>query len=332
MAAVAQLANFRLKVFRAVAEHLSFRRAGEELYLTQPAVTLQIKALEEDVGVPLFDRTGTHVALTAAGSVLLDHVRRVDELLGEAEQAIAALGGTVGGELRIGVSTTIAQYVLPRMLGEFHREYPQVRLAVESGNTEEIVNALGEQRVALGLIEGPARRRDVHEEPFLEDELVLLVPPSHEWADEGSIQVSQLVGAPLLMREQGSGTRRVLELALEKAGLKLKSLRIALELDSTEAIKSAVEAGLGVGFASRWAAYKEVDMGMLRVVEISGLRMPREFTLVYPSGPAPGGAAGAFRRFALERRNMLVPKVTATKQARPSGADGRNKSAAHKRR
>jgi DNA-binding transcriptional LysR family regulator len=329
MAAVAQLANFRLKVFRAVAEHLSFRRAGEELYLTQPAVTLQIKALEEDLGVPLFDRTGTQVALTAAGSVLLDYVRRVDDLLAEAEQGIAALGGAVGGELRIGVSTTIAQYVLPRMLGEFHREHPQVRLAVESGNTEDVVTALEAQRVALGLIEGPPRRRDVHAEPFLEDELVLMVPASHEWAETGSIQTGQLAGAPLLMREQGSGTRRVLELALEKAGLKLKSLKIALELDSTEAIKSAVEAGLGVGFASRWATYKEVEMGTLRLVEIRGLRVLREFTLVYPAGPAPAGTAGAFRRFALERRNLLHPSVNGSRPAGPApvraGAAGRHK-------
>jgi len=311
MAAVAQLANFRLKVFRAVAEHLNFRRAGEELYLTQPAVTLQIKALEEDLGVSLFDRTGTQVALTAAGSVLLDYVRRMYDLLAEAEQSISALGGSVSGDLKIGVSTTIAQYVLPRMLGEFHREYPQVRLAVESGNTEEIVNALGEQRITLGLIEGPSRRRDVHAEPFLEDELVLIVPASHEWAVAGSIQVGQLSGAPLLMREQGSGTRRVIELALEKAGVKMKTLRIALALDSTESIKSAVEAGLGVGFASRWAIYKEVEMGTLRVVEIRGLRVLREFTLVYPGGPPPGGPAGAFRRFALERRSMVAPSASA---------------------
>ena len=109
------------------------------------------------------------------------------------------------------------------------------------------------------------------------------------------------------MREQGSGTRRVIELALEKAGVKMKTLRIALALDSTESIKSAVEAGLGVGFASRWAIYKEVEMGTLHVVEIRGLRVLREFTLVYPSGPPPGGAAGAFRRFALERRDMVAP-------------------------
>ena len=306
---MAQLANFRLKVFRAVAEQLSFRRAGEVLYLSQPAVTLQVKALEEDLSVPLFDRTGPHVALTPAGVILLRYVKQIDEVLSETEQAIAELGGKAAGELRIGVSTTIAQYVLPRMLGEFHREYPQVHLSVHSGNTEEIVTALEAQKISLGLLEGPARRRDVHAEPFLDDELVLMVPASHEWAGGLPIHAAQLASAPLLMREQGSGTRRVVELALEKAGLKLKSLKIAMELDSTEAIKSAVEAGLGVGFASRWATYKEVEMGTLRLVEIAGLRVLRQFTLAYPAGPEPQGPAGAFRRFALERRTMLLPQI-----------------------
>jgi LysR family transcriptional regulator, transcriptional activator of the cysJI operon len=321
MAAVAQLANFRLKVFRTVAENLSFRRAGEELYLTQPAVTLQIKALEEDLGVPLFDRTGRQIALTPAGTVLLECVGEIDRLLTAAEQEIAGLRGEVAGELRIGVSTTIAQYVLPRMLGEFHKKNPQVRLMVESGNTEEIVNALREKHIALGLIEGPARRGNVREEPFLEDELVLLVPASHEWAGSGPIQVAQLADAPLLIREQGSGSRRVIEQALEKAGVKLKSLKIALELDSTEAIKSAVEAGLGVGFASRWATYKEAEMGTLHEVEIQGLRILRMFTLLYPSGPEPNGAAGAFRRFALERRKLLLPRVAKNQVGRKKGPD-----------
>src|SRR5712692_3322433 len=198
---MAQLANFRLRVFRAVAEQLSFRKAGEALYLTQPAVTQQIRALEDDLGVPLFNRAGARVGLTPSGDLLLGYVRRIDELIGKAEQALAALGGKYAGELRIGVSTTIAWYVLPRMLGEFQREHPQVRLAVESGNTEEIVSALGDRRISLGLIEGPARRRDVHAEPFLDDELVLIVPTSHEWAEVGAIESRQLTGAPLLMRE-----------------------------------------------------------------------------------------------------------------------------------
>lgn len=303
---MAELANFRLKVFRAVAEQLSFRKAGEALYLTQPAVTQQIKVLEDELEIQLFQRAGNQVELTSGGERLLAYVRRIDELLQHAEQELAALRGISGGELRLGVSTTISQYVLPRMLGEFHRQHPAVRLAVKSGNTQEIVDALMAQQIGLGLIEGPARRRQVRAEPFLQDELVFIVPSTHEWAQQELISLEQMAARPLLMREQGSGTRRVLELALTRCGVKVKSLTIAMELDSTEAIKSAVEAGLGTGFVSRWAIHKEVKMGTLKVVQVDGLRVLREFTLIYRSGPAPQGPAGAFRRFALERKSLLI--------------------------
>jgi LysR family transcriptional regulator, transcriptional activator of the cysJI operon len=308
MYGVPHLENFRLKVFRAVAENASFRKAGEELYLTQPAITQQIKALEEDLGVQLFDRTGTRVELTAAGLLLLRYVRQIDKLLGRAEQEIAALQGKQGGELRIGASTTISQYLLPRMLRQFRKEHPEIRLAVRSGNTEHIVDALIEQTVSLGLIEGPAHRRDVRTEPFLDDELVLIVPGSHEWADQASLSCEDLRGAPLLMRERGSGSRRVIESALVAGGLKLKSLNVTMELDSTEAIKSAVESGLGIGFVSRLAITNEVRLGLLKIVPVAGLHILRKFTLVYPSGPEPQGPAGAFRRFALERKHLLSPR------------------------
>src|SRR5258708_15432147 len=228
------LENFRLKVCRAVAENLSFRKAGEELYLTQPAVTQQIKALEEDLGVQLFDRTGTRIELTAAGSMLLRYVAQIDKLLGPAEQAIAALDGKGGGELQIGVSTTISQYVLPRMLRQFRKEHPKIRLLVRSGNTEQIVEALIDQHVSLGLIEGPSRRRELRTEPFLDDELVLIVPGSHEWADQSDVSCADLADAPLLMRERASGSIRGIGSALIAAALKLKLLNVTKEIDSTD--------------------------------------------------------------------------------------------------
>ncbi len=141
--------------------------------------------------------------------------------------------------------------MLPRLLGEFSREHPRVHPTLISGNTEQIVEAIEKQKIALGFIEGPARTRDVKIEPFLEDELLLIVPSAHEWAELKSIPCSEIATAPLPMRERGSGTRRVVKMALERQGIKQNSLRIVMELDSTEAIKSAVEAGLGVGFVSR---------------------------------------------------------------------------------
>src|ERR1700692_1585757 len=164
--------NFRLKVFRTVAEQRHFRKAAKHLYLTQPAVTHQIRALEETFSMPLFDRTGKEVALTPAGEILLRYVRQVDELLARAEEEISALTGKVRGELRIAASVTIAQFVLPGLLGEFVRLHPSVHVAIESSKTEEVIGAVMAQRAALGLIEGPAHTRDVTVEPWMEDELV----------------------------------------------------------------------------------------------------------------------------------------------------------------
>jgi DNA-binding transcriptional LysR family regulator len=299
---MASLDNFRLVVFRTVAEQLSFRKAAEELYLTQPAVSLQIKALEEEIGVQLFDRTGAHIALTEAGKVLLGYSQHANALFIQAEQEIAALSGGHAGQLALGASTTIAQYVLPRLLGEYCKENPRVHPTLISGNTEQIVEAVEKQKIELGFIEGPARSREVKSEPFLEDELVLIASTAHEWAECASISVSDLCSAPLLMRERGSGTRRVIEMALERQGIKRNSMRIVMELDSTEAIKSAVEAGLGVGFVSRCAIAKDLRLGTnFKIVAIEGLRIKREFLITYIKGPEPQGLAHQFRRFLIAR-------------------------------
>ena len=309
---MASLENFRLVVFRAVADLLSFRKAAEELYLTQPAVSLQIKALEEDLGVQLFDRTGSHIALTPAGKTLLHYAEQVSVLLTRAEQEVSTLSGEHAGHLALGASTTIAQYVLPRLLSEFRREYPRVQPTLISGNTERIVSAVVQQQIALGFIEGPAHSRDVKTEPFLVDELVLIVPAAHEWAERASVACAEITGTPLLMRERGSGTRRVIEIALERQHVKRAALQIVMELDSVEAIKSAVEAGLGAGFVSRWAIAKDLRLGnSFKIVEIEGLRIRRDFLIAYAAGPGPQGLAQEFRRFLSVRAGaQRAPTVT----------------------
>ena len=297
-----QLENFRLKVFRAVAEHLSFRKAAERLFLSQPAVTLQIKALEDDLGVRLFDRAANRISLTPQGARLLRYAKKIATLVSQAEQELAAGEGQLSGELALGVSTTIAQYVLPRLIGAFLGEHPRVKLLLQSGNTEEIVELLIERKVSIGLIEGPSRHREIRAEPFMEDELVLIASPQFE---NGRMSREQLTSSSLLMREQGSGSRRVVETALEKAGIKLKSFHHVMNLDSTEAIKSAVEAGLGVGFVSRWAISKELELGALKVVDVAGVRVARSFSLILCTGPESQGPVGAFRNFALQRARLL---------------------------
>jgi LysR family transcriptional regulator, transcriptional activator of the cysJI operon len=294
--------NFRLKVFRAVAEHLNFRRAGEQLKLTQPAVTLQIKTLEEELSVRLLHRSGNGVSLTPAGRILLKHANAIAGLAAKAKEELALLTGGHSGVLNIGASTSIAQYVLPQFLGDFQRQFPRVRLSVVSGNTGVVVSHLISERIEIGLIEGPALRRDVRTEPFLEDELVLVMPASHRWASSPTIFVNQLKSQPLLLREQGSGTRRVLETALAKAGVRKHDLNVVMELDSTEAILSSVEAGLGIGFVTCWAVVPRLPLGRIKTAPVKGLRVQRNFSLVYPSGPIPLGISGAFRQFAMEFR------------------------------
>jgi DNA-binding transcriptional LysR family regulator len=319
---MASLENFRLVVFRAVAEQLSFRKAAEELYLTQPAVSLQIKALEEDVGVQLFDRAGARITLTAAGQVLLTYCEQVKTLLAQTKHKIVELSGQHAGQLALGASTTIAQYVLPRLLGEFRREHPRVHPTLISGNTEHIVEAVEKQKIVLGFIEGPARSREVKTQPFLDDELVLIASTAHEWTERTSVSCPEIASVPLLMRERGSGTRHVIELALERRGVKRSTLHIVMELDSTEAIKSAVEAGLGIGFVSRWAIAKDRRLGnSFKIVEVEGLRIRRQFLITFASGPEPQGLAIEFRRFVTARAG--VQRASASSSGK--GAAGANK-------
>jgi DNA-binding transcriptional LysR family regulator len=302
---MASLENFRLVVFRAVADHLSFRKAAEDLYLTQPAVSLQIKALEEELGVQLFDRTGGHIVLTSAGKLLLTYSQQAKALLSRAEQEIAALCGEHSGGLALGASTTIAQYVLPRLLSDFCKLHPRIHPTLVSGNTEHIVEAIEQQKIELGFIEGPARSRDVKTEPFLEDELVLIASAEHVWGEHDSCSVADLTTVPLLMRERGSGTRQVIEMALLRQGVKRSSLNIVMELDSTEAIKSAVEAGFGVGFVSRWAIEKDMRLGSsFRIFPIAGLRIKRDFLIAYTAGVKLQGLASEFHRYLLSNLGM----------------------------
>jgi DNA-binding transcriptional LysR family regulator len=181
------------------------------------------------------------------------------------------------------------------------------------------VEAVEKQRIALGFIEGPARSREVKTEPFLEDELVLIASTAHELAERNSVSCSEIASIPLLMRERGSGTRHVIEMALEHQGVKRSSLQIVMELDSTEAIKSAVEAGLGIGFVSRWAIAKDLRIGNnFKIVDIEGLRIKREFLVVYASGPEPQGLAFEFRRFIIARAGLQRTSFK-VRQPEPAG-------------
>jgi DNA-binding transcriptional LysR family regulator len=309
------LENFRLKVFRAVAEHMSFRKAGEKLYLSQPAVTLQIKALEGELGTTVFERSANGVKLTTAGQILLNYAERLCRLAEEAENSLANLKGEATGELVVGASTTLAQYVLPPHLAAFARRYPALQLQVFSKNTEHIVEAVAAKHFGLGLIEGPPFRRDVKVEPWFDDELLLAVPASHEWAEAGVIAAEKLQQAPFIIRELGSGSRHVIEAGLQKAGLRLSSMRIAMELDSTEAILSCIEAGLGVGIVSKWALDRRLRARTLAAVRIEGQRITRSFSFVLTQAPFVEPAAETMMQFLQD----AVPAPSRISNPEPKG-------------
>jgi DNA-binding transcriptional LysR family regulator len=299
--------NFRLRVFRTVAEEASFRRAAERLNLSQPAVSQQIQALEEELGITLFDRGHGRVRLTDAGTVLLPHARKGARLAEEARAALESTRGETAGTLRIGASMTITQYILPRVLGAFLHQHPRIAVSLLSGNTEQIAAALARKKIDLGLIEGPVSSRDVLRQRFFEDRIVLIVG-RYPWPARGPVPVSALAQAPLLLRERGSGSRHVVELALRRAGVRLRDLRVAMTLDSIVAIVSAVEAGLGAGFVSEWAIRKEVRLGTVRVVDVEGLEIRRDMHLIRAFGPLPEGPAGVFERFVLAESEARSPK------------------------
>ena len=301
--------NFRLRVFRAVAQHLNFRVASEELLLTQPAVTQQIKALESELGTPLFDRSGGRVALTPAGLALVPYAEQLRRLSQEAREAVAAAVGTTAGELAIGASQTIGQYLLPRLLAAFLAENPRVQLHVTGGNTQTVLEDLRARRIQVALIEGPVLGHDLRVAPFMEDHLVCVVSAHHEFEDR-QVTLEQLKQVTLLTREQGSGSRKVLEQAFEEAGLSLRELRLGLTFDSTEGLLSAVEAGLGVAFVSRWAVRNQLALGTLKVARVRQLKLSRMFSLATTAGPEPTGTVGAFWHLVLDRAEALTPRAT----------------------
>jgi DNA-binding transcriptional LysR family regulator len=294
--------NFKLRVFRTVADTRNYRRAADELHLTQPAVTAQIKSLEEGIGIALLDRTGRDVSLTPAGATLLQYVRKIETISNEAVVALAPFGGQEGIELSIGASHTIAVYLLPKLLASLQTEWPTLRIHVTGGSTNEILQALTLHQISVGLIEAPAFRPDLKIDPFGEDELALIVRPDHRWAKKPFLTPAEMVQEPVLLREVGSGMRRFVEEYLEQNGVLRQQLRTSIDMNSTEGIIAAVEAGLGVGFAPYMALGKALKTGSVRVVPLANGPIRREFSIALLHGPEPKGPVGQLLETIRERR------------------------------
>ncbi|MEO5376714.1 MAG: selenium metabolism-associated LysR family transcriptional regulator [Magnetococcus sp. DMHC-6] len=299
----------RLRVFFAVAKHLSFTRAAEELYLTQPAVTFQIRQLEEHFNTRLFDRHHNRISLTDAGQVVFSYSERILELYRETEKSINEMTGVTRGLIKLGASTTIGEYLLPQILSGYHEHFPNVQVRLTVHNTRLVVRKLEDATIDVGMIEGPIKNKNITVEPCLIDELVLILPVNHPLGKLDEIPLMMLKEYPFVSREEGSGTRAVIHEFLLNGGLPYEHLDTVLELGTTESIKGAVEGGVGFSIVSSVALRKELALGVLISRRIKGISMKRELNFVYQKQKFRSKAVEEFLFFAkskcLDFKNSL---------------------------
>lgn len=298
------MSDFRLRVFSSVAKNLSFTKSSQELFISQPAITKHIQELETMYQTRLFERMGNKILLTDAGRLLLEHCEKILEDYGRLEYEMNLLRNEHTGELRLGASTTIAQYVLPPLLARFIEKFPQVSLSLFSGNSSEVEKALQEHRIDLALVEGNTRQPNLKYTPFLQDELVAIVHTHSKWMDYDEITLDELKEVPLVLRERGSGTLDVLITALHKHNIKLSDLTIRMHLGSTESIKLFLENSECMGILSIRSINKELYSGKFKVLDIKDLVMFREFDFVQLQGQDTGLPA-LFMQFANHYKEKL---------------------------
>lgn len=274
------MADRRIQVFYTVAKQLSFTKAAELLFMTQPAVTFQVKQFEEHLNTRLFERTHGKIALTPAGDLAMHYAEKILDLNAEMEARMAELTGQMSGPLMIGASTTIAEYMLPRILGDFKTKFPQVQARLTVANSETIENRVNDHTLDVGLIEAPSHHPNLTTAACCEDELLLICAPGHAFAKLTKIAPRQLAEIPYISRELGSGTREVIDQYFRDNGMPPEDLNIVMELGSREAIKGAVEAGLGVAIVSGSTVVKELKLGDLVAVPLDK-PLRRQLTLVY---------------------------------------------------
>jgi len=273
------MSDRRLQVFHAVARLLSFTKAAEVLHMTQPAVTFQIRQLEEQFDTRLFDRAHNRVSLTEAGHVAFEYAEKIFEMYSEMENAIREITGNISGSLTLGASTTISEYMLPALLGDFNSQNPEVLLRLRVSNTEGIVSMVENNVIDLGVVEGPVTNKNLLVEVCRKDDLVVVVPPNHELASQETVNVKEMLKYPFICREEGSGTRDVIAEYLRSQGVGKHALKACLELGSPEAVKGAIEAGMGISVLSSVSISKELQLGTLKSVPLDP-PLSRDFSFV----------------------------------------------------
>jgi DNA-binding transcriptional LysR family regulator len=282
----------RIRVFYAVASTLSFSRAAEELSISQPGVTFHVKGIEREYGVSLFERVGKRLYLTDAGRTLYNYVQRLSLLEEEARVAIEELKGLESGLLVVAASATIGIYLLPEVVGEFRKRYPGIKVSLRVGNKRHTIERLLKNEVDFGLCAGPVLDPALIGEPYLDDELVVIVSPAHRFAREPVVYPGELRRETFLVREPGSGTQELMEERLAQLGVEPAD---TMQLGSTEAIKQAVAANLGISIASRYSVEAELAGGRIRTANVPALKFERRLLLLHHKDKRFSKTATAFR-------------------------------------
>ncbi len=280
--------NFRLQVFHSVAVNLSFTKAAKELHITQPAVTGNIKELENSLGISLFNREQNSISLTKAGQILLKYTERATAEYKQIEYEIGVLRKSFSGELKIGASTTIEQYILPPILARFNKEHPEISISLYNNNTMNIEKDVISRRIDLGIVEGNVGRKEFRYVPFMKDEIVAFAHSFQPIAKKRKIGLDELIKIPIVLRESGSGTLDIITDELQKHKIKLKDMNVRVSLGSTESIKNFLANGNYMGLASVYAIKKEVAQGYFQIIDIEGLNITRTFNFIYPQGEQNG--------------------------------------------
>ena len=292
----------KLEIFSKVAELKSFSKAAHEMYLTQPTVSQHITALEKYLGLTLFDRMGKDVTLTRAGEILYRYAKQITTLTGEARQALDHFMGKKTGHLVLGASTIPGEYILPALLGQFRILYPEIKVTLRIGDTEEIVNALLNGSVELGIIGAKINNARLQYSRFMDDELIVVVPQGHRWWKKSYVDVHELVDEPFIMRESGSGTRISMEKRLHQLGISTDSLNIIAEVGSTTAVKQSIKANLGISLISKRAVEDEIKLKLLKKIPIKKTKFTRTFFIIQDKQRTPSPLCKALSYFLNRQR------------------------------
>jgi DNA-binding transcriptional LysR family regulator len=290
----------QLQAFCAVVEKKSFSQAAEQLGVTQPAVSLQVRALEQRLGQSLLDRSGRRVEPTEAGRRLYRSAQRMLALEEQLLAEVSADDGRLTGTLAIGASTGPGAHLVPLLLCEFQSDHPELHVALSIWDTQTVIDRVVDRQLELGVVGALRRHRSLEFEPLVRDEIVLAVPPGHDAAG-GTISLDELKEETLIVMQEGAGVRQVVEEELRRAGLRLRGVEPRLELGLQESVKSAVAAGYGVAFISRTAIEGELAAGRLAAAQVEGVEPARQIYIVRARGRSATRAAEAFLSFAKER-------------------------------